>query len=192
MPESTMPTAGVTPTRPSRLESALPTYDVEEVHHRVIAASPDAVWQALTTIAMTDLWMTRVMMAVRHLGTDSSRRSILDDGPVTTLERDRPRYVIGGKVSRPWRRSSPVCPIVDLAALRDFDEPDWVVIGTDFTLTAVPAGTLLSTRTRCRATSEAARRRFRVYWTLIRPFSGVVRREVLATVARAAEAAESR
>lgn len=45
---------------------------------------------------------------------------------------------------------------------------------------------LLGTETRGYSTDSRARRRFAVYWALIRPASGLVRRDMLATVRRRA------
>jgi hypothetical protein len=43
-------------------------------------------------------------------------------------------------------------------------------------------GTELRTETRVMCADSASRWRFRAYWTLIRPFSGLIRRELLAAV----------
>ena len=49
------------------------------------------------------------------------------------------------------------------------------------------AGTRLSTETRVRCSEDASRRRFRLYWAVIAPFSGLIRREVLRTIRHEAE-----
>jgi hypothetical protein len=43
--------------------------------------------------------------------------------------------------------------------------------------------TRISTQTRIRALGGGARRRFRLYWLIIRPFSGLLRREMLKGIA---------
>jgi hypothetical protein len=57
----------------------------------------------------------------------------------------------------------------------------------EFRFEPIPAGTLLSTETRILATDPGTRRSFAAYWSLIRPSSSTIRREVLAVVARRAE-----
>jgi hypothetical protein len=52
---------------------------------------------------------------------------------------------------------------------------------------AADGGTLLSTETRVHALGPSARRRFRLYWLAIRPFSGLLRRALLRGIARYAE-----
>jgi hypothetical protein len=45
--------------------------------------------------------------------------------------------------------------------------------------------TLVETTTLCEATDDVARRRFAAYWLVVRPFSGLVRRDLLHVLARA-------
>ena len=48
-------------------------------------------------------------------------------------------------------------------------------------------GTLLSTETRAAANDAGARRRFAIYWAVIRAGSGLIRRDILRAIARNAE-----
>ena len=52
-------------------------------------------------------------------------------------------------------------------------------------LTADPAQGKTETRVYC--LDEVSRKRFKLYWMLIRPFSGLIRREILQAVKRNAE-----
>src|SRR5438309_608815 len=54
------------------------------------------------------------------------------------------------------------------------------------------SATELRTETRVLCADVTTRRRFRAYWTLIRPFSGLIRQEMLAAVRSAAESGQSR
>lgn len=60
-------------------------------------------------------------------------------------------------------------------------------IAIDFRAQAIPGGSRLSTETRVKATSERARRRFRVYWLAIGPFSALIRRRWLAAAMASAK-----
>jgi hypothetical protein len=51
------------------------------------------------------------------------------------------------------------------------------------------AATLLETETRVLATGPRAKRAFAAYWLVVRPGSGLIRRELLRAVARRAESA---
>jgi hypothetical protein len=48
-------------------------------------------------------------------------------------------------------------------------------------------GAAVSTETRVLCTDERSRRAFRRYWTLVRPFSGLTRIEMLRAIRREAE-----
>ena len=145
------------------------------------------VWQALTTRTFDDLRITRPLVALRYLGRrrTSGAKLVLTEGPTTIFDLDAPRYAIGGAVGRPWQRTPERRPVTSIDAFGTFDEPGWVKYLVDFELTAEGDATRLSTETRGYSTNDHARRRFRFYWAAIRLGSGVIRRDVLASVARA-------
>ena len=58
--------------------------------------------------------------------------------------------------------------------------------------TQVDGATELRTETRVLCADAATRRRFRAYWMLIKPFSGLIRQEMQAAVRSAAESVQSR
>lgn len=128
------------------------------------------------------------MVAVRHLASSpiASSKPLFSDGPVTIVQSWPPTYAIGASISRPWQRHPESRPIDSLDSFNTFTTPGWVKYLVDFSLAPAVGGTMLSTETRGYATDDRARRRFAVYWTLIRGGSGLVRRDLLATVARLA------
>lgn len=175
------------------LEQALPRYSFSQRHTMVVPADVQAVWQALSALTFDQLRVTRPLYALRHFGhgvtkdpSDVGRR-LLTEGPVDLLEVTPPVYAIGGSISRPWQPSPQRRPVTSLAQFTAFEEPGWVKYLTDFRLQPHEYGVQLTSVTRGYATDPGAWRRFAPYWTLIRPFSGLVRRDVLAAVARAAQ-----
>ena len=118
------------------LEDALPGYDFQVRHSRWIAAEPAAVWRALSTLTLDDLWVTRPLVAIRHLGRTAGNggRRLFTDGPVRMFVLDPPRYALGGTVDRPWQLRPDRIAVTSLQQFMDFDEPGWVAFLTDFTL----------------------------------------------------------
>lgn len=172
------------------LAQALPHAQFVETHHRIVQAPREEVWRALQRCRWIDLRWSRVLFAARGLWSPSAASArILHGGPVRLAVSEEGRYLAGIRVARPWRPIPVDGPAVrSLEELASFGEPRWLKFGLDFTLTDLADGrTLLETSTICQATDEAARRRFGRYWALIRPFSGLIRIELLATVARVAE-----
>ena len=62
-----------------------------------------------------------------------------------------------------------------------------VRIAIDFRAEPIPGGSRLSTETRVKAMNERARRRFRLYWLAIGPFSALIRSRWLAAVTASAK-----
>lgn len=172
------------------LPEALPAAEFVEVHSRVIDAPPERVWAALLDLRWTDLRWTVPLAAARGLGLRAGslrdRPPLLERGPVRLMLREEGRYLAGGRVARPWRPVPELGPdLAGLDQLAGYTEPGWLKYGMDFRLHPLPGGrTRLETATLCQPTDDSARRRFARYWAFIRPFSGLIRRDMLNGVAR--------
>ncbi|AKT51690.1 hypothetical protein [Arsenicicoccus sp. oral taxon 190] len=175
----------------SPLASAIPRSAFTEHHDTVVAAPPTRVWDALMTTRWADLALARPLFAIRSLGRLELANTLVTDprGPGRPIHVDPPHYYSSGMVGRPWEpRADAQRPIESLDQLREFAEPGWLRYGMDFRLTPLPGSrTHLETTTRCDPTDEVARRRFRAYWAVIRPFSGLLRRDLLRAIRTRAE-----
>lgn len=173
---------------PTRLEQTMPVYRFHERHNRWVAASSTEVWQALTTLRLDQMPLARPLVALRHLGTRTAMPTapLFTDGPVRMIEVLAPTYAIGGAIGRPWQRQPTRRDVTSLPEFIAFDEPGWTKYLTDFHLEPREGGIQLTTETRGYSTDDWARRRFALYWALIRPASGLVRRDLLTTVSRLA------
>src|SRR5215467_15878948 len=90
-----------------------------------------------------------------------------------------------GVVAQFWRLSPTSVPdIRDGAALLTFNSPGYAKAMMSFEIAPDGAGSRLLTETRVQATDAAARRRFRLYWLVIRAGSGLIRRSILRAVKR--------
>lgn len=141
-----------------------------------------------------DLTITRPLFAVRTLGRaqgtalDGDRRVIDAPSPGAPVHEQPPRYATSAMIGRPWSGTARGPAVTDLDQFAAYAEPGWLKYGMDFTLTDLGAGrTLIETTTRCQATDAEAHRAFWAYWTLIRPFSGLIRLDLLRAIAHRAE-----
>jgi hypothetical protein len=179
------------------LDDLLPDPQFHERHSRRIDAPPAAVWAAVLELRLGDLALSRALMAIRMLparlaGRPQARRMVsarlLEGGPVPVLATDPERAVVAGGVLQPWKlRGGEDPPELDAEALQAFAEPGWVKVGFDVVLVPEGTGTRVTTETCVTATDPGTRARFRLYWTVIRAGSGLIRRDMLRAVARRAE-----
>lgn len=174
--------------RGTPLAAALPGAQFAEDHARVLDATPEQVWDALHAVRWRDLTFTRPLVWVR-LGPSLEREAarMVDVGPGAPIHEDPPHTMSSGFVARPWKPVPEMGPPMrDLDALRAFSEPGWLKVGMEWVLSPVAGGrTLVETTTLCEATDDVARRRFAAYWLVVRPFSGLIRRDLLRVLAGA-------
>ncbi len=179
------------------LDDVLPAYSHHERHTIEIAAAPDAVWDALHAVSNGDLPLTRVLMGIRALpmglpgGRAPTERGFVEasiDRGFRKLRVDPPETLVVGAVGQPWRlQGGEKFDFVDLEGFRTFVRPGFVRMATSFEIDALGDRLRLSTETRVQPTDAAAAGAFRRYWWAIRCGSGLIRREVLRAVRRAAE-----
>lgn len=172
-----------------QLSSALNDPAFGEHHHDVVDAPIDTVWHALTTTTWSDLHMLRALWRIRSprggplLG--SSFLSTLSSHAVTA--EDPPHSTLFALVGKPWSPVPRFVPLTTLDEVPAYREPGWLKYGMEWRLTPLEGDrTLLETRTLCQPTDARARRVFACYWTLIRVGSGLIRRDMIATVGNAA------
>lgn len=179
------------------LDAVLPDPDHVTRQSRWIDAPPDVVWDELHAVRLSGLPVTVVLSTARFLpvvltghGLGQLRdRPFLDALPVPLLASDRPESVVFGGVLQAWKLTGGAePPVLDAVGLRAWAEPAWVKAAMDFRLTPSLGGTELSSETRVVATDPATRRRFALYWRVIRPGSSAIRWEVLTAVGLRAEA----
>jgi hypothetical protein len=168
----------------------LPAYDVVMRHAVSVAAPAPTVWAALHRADFADAWYVRALLALRGLRRpgSASRRLTLDrlvDGGFIALGERAGREFALGLVGRFWMPSGGRVKVRP-DAFRDFAEPGNAKAVWTFAVEPLGTGTRLVTETRVQCLDAASRRRFRLYWLVVRPFSGLIRHAMLGAVAREA------
>ena len=144
------------------LDTALPRFDVHEVHMISLPCSPErAVELVLSAPAAPDRFLAALF---DRMGFDILTQTATE--------------VVLAASGAPWRLSGGIRPFAAAG-------PGMVRVAAD--LRAIPAagGCVLSTETRVQAVDDRSRRAFRLYWLVVGPFSSLIRRRWL----RAVEAA---
>ena len=159
------------------LDTALPRFDVNEVHTISLPCSPErAVKLALSAPAAPDRFVAALFRA-RGLPPATTIEALFDRMGFGSLA-STPTEVVFAASGTPWWPSGGLRPFAAAG-------PGMVRVAAD--LRAIPAagGCVLSTETRVQAVDDRSRRAFRLYWLVVGPFSGLIRRRWL----RAVEAA---
>ena len=102
-----------------------------------------------------------------------------------------PQFAVNALDSSPgrfWEPGYGLQPLADPAAFQAPAPPDSARLLLGFVAQPLAGQTRLTTLTRVFCNSESARRRLAIYWAVIRPVSGLIRRRIRADVRRAAEA----
>lgn len=168
------------------LARTLPASRFSEWHGTIMRAQPEAIWRTLLAMRWSDLRAARPLLLARGFASSIGEGCLSTFAAVGAATSEHPPHNFTlGFISQPWRPSMPVTPAADFQALREFNAPGWVKIGMEWRLTSLDdARTHVETSTLCEATDAAARRRFAAYWTVIRGPSGLIRRDMLATIRR--------
>ncbi|MDH2308178.1 hypothetical protein [Methylobacterium brachiatum] len=174
------------------LDRYLPTYQFSETHACLIAAEPTAIVDNVVAYRPESDWFFRLMIGLQELpmrlvgkpGTPSAPFGFDD---FTLLDRSADEIVYG-LVGRFWRPDYGLEPVADGPAFQAFAAGDVARLALAFATRRHPDGrTQLVTETRIDCPSRAARLKFTLYWLVIRPVSGLVRRRMLASIRRASE-----
>jgi hypothetical protein len=181
------------------IDRFLPAGEVSSRHEVEVRAPAERVWAAARSLDLAGSPVVRALFALRslpgifsgkgaaHRGLGLDMDGLLKTGFVILAEAPGDEIVLG-LVGRFWTLDGGIIR-VDPADFAAFDRPGYAVAAWNFTLRGPAAGpVILATETRVRLTDPSSRRRFRAYWTLVGPFSGLIRREMLRTIRGAAEA----
>ena len=178
----------------ARLDEALPRWDFDETHSIEMAATPERAYAALKEMRSSDLRVTGLLMGLRSLGRRRTRveRPLVDvvqGGGFALLCEEPPDEIVLGIRGQFWRpRPVTDTPATDLAGFAALEANGAAKAVWNFTTEPLPGGRArVTTITRIATPDEAARRSFGRYWRLIRPFSGLIRIEMLRALRRRAE-----
>jgi hypothetical protein len=175
------------------LEDILPHHDVHEVHSTAIAASPEAVLDAVHEVTarevplMVFLTLLRAGPRARRLAGGRTILAQFERAGFVPL-REGPDGLVYGGVGRFWTPSGGLRRL-DAAEFDAFEEPGYAKAAFSFVLEPRGERTLLTTETRVRCTDERARRSFKLYWRLISLGSAAIRIAWLRAIRRRAERA---
>ena len=183
-----------------QLDELLPEFDIRASYRIQIVAPPERVYasiwaadfnhwglmRALVTLRALPAALAAPREAWRRVRAQGGHRPVrLDDllaGGFTLLGEDPGKELVLGTIGRFWLPRGELRP-VSPESFRIVSVPGTAKAAWNFAVHPGAEGrTLLTTETRVLGADPAIRRRFRRYWVVIGPFSGLIRREMLAAI----------
>jgi hypothetical protein len=175
--------------RVKALDEFLPAYEFSERHRIAVAAPAERIDAAARAVSLRDIPVARALWWMRRLGRPYGEAGkpfvsgALENSVV--LDYVPGEGIVMGLTGQFWKRRGgeggprPRTREEFLA----YDRPDACKAVIDFRV----GQSQLSTETRVHVHDPGARRRFRRYWFVIRPFSGLIRILFLRAARRRAE-----
>ncbi len=185
------------------LDQFMPAWHFRERHHTLVAAEPEQVYQAVAALEMDRSPLVSLLLRLRELPWRLRRQGFRRPDQGNTLQNllkvgfilladQPPQEMVLGLVGRFWT------PAPELRRLKPgefarFSQPGLAKVATNLLVEPLgPGQCRLSTETRVLCLGRRAKRGFRCYWLVIRPFSGLIRREWLRLLRQDAEKAARR
>ncbi|MFO0970648.1 MAG: hypothetical protein U0793_34345 [Gemmataceae bacterium] len=175
------------------IDDYLPRFDVYERHSILIEAAADEIYAALRTTDFGASGLVRLLLRMRALGRRAPTRVQLADfekGGFAILDEQPGRELLIGLAGTFWSLK-PHLRRIDARSFRETPPAGTARAAWNFSIEPEAGGRhRLTTETRVECADTGARWRFRPYWLLVRPGSGLIRRAMLRAIR--AEAVKTR
>jgi len=190
------------------LDELMPRYDVVERHAVVVRAAPAAIYAAIREADLAGGPLVRVLLALRALPAAlllllrsptaalaelrgrrarGARLADFERAGFRVVAERAPEELVIGVLGRFWTPTGALCDEVTAETFRSGPPAGQALAGWNFTVDTRPDGSCeLRTETRVWCAPDA-RLKFRLYWLVIRPGSGLIRRSMLHAIRRRVE-----
>ncbi len=175
------------------LDQFLPRYDTMANYRIDVRAPVDQVYAAARLLDMRGSWITRALFRLRGLPSTALTLDGMSRWGFALLAEQPPQEIVFGLIGRFWT-FSPQIQTVSADLFSAFERPELAKVAGNLALLPDPnrSGVVrVTTETRILCLDAGSRRRFRLYWTLVGPFSGLIRKEWLRLIKNAAETGHS-
>ena len=173
------------------IDEFMTVYDFRERHETNIRAGVKEVYAALDSTDFNESWIVWGLTTLRGLGFGrSSEKTTLRDitkDRFAVLGEKPDAEMLLGLAGKFWTLGGNLQK-VDAASFKEFNEKGFAKAVWNFSLHDANGETLLKTETRIRCLDEESRQSFALYWTVVKPFSGLIRTEMLRLIKEKAEA----
>ena len=188
------------------IDEYLPEYDVREIHQTLVHAPASRIYSAFRSTDLADAMLVRICLALRalpgallspmhglrhfriRLGTSMTLREFETHG-FRVLAENPPHEILIGLMGSFWKMDGGLLPI-DSTTFKGSQLPGTARVAWNFSVVEQKNGMcVLATETRVKCSDAKSRRYFGLYWAIIRPGSGLIRRYMLRSIRKKAESA---
>jgi hypothetical protein len=169
------------------IDEFLDEYDFVETHAVSIHANADSIYRAANEVDFSESLLIRTLFFLRGLSSKNVTLRSLRSSRFEILGERLNRELVLGIVGRFWKLNGDLRKI-DAESFKKFDAAGYAKAAWNFSLSPDGDDTLLTTETRIKCMDDESRSRFGLYWMFIRPFSGLIRMEMLRVIKNKAEA----
>lgn len=170
------------------IDEFLPEHDFIETHGISIHAKAADIYRVANEIDFSESAIIRWLMRLRGMSVGNLTLRKLGGSKFQMLGETLNKEMVIGLVGRFWTIAGSLQKI-DAENFKAFDKSGFAKAVWNFSLDADGENTRLTTETRIKCLDDESRRSFGRYWMFIRPFSGLIRMEMLRTIKRKAESA---
>ena len=186
------------------IDEYLPEYDAREIHRTQVHAPASRIYFAFRSTDLADAMLVRICLALRalpglllspmrglrqfrlRLGTSMTLREFETYG-FRVLAENPPHELLIGLMGSFWKLDGDLLPI-ESATFKGSQLPGTARVAWNFSVVEQKDGICeLSTETRVKCADAKSRRYFGLYWAVIRPGSGLIRRYMLRSIRKNAE-----
>jgi hypothetical protein len=162
----------------------MPSYDIRELHWRVMRGTPGAIYSTIRTTDLASSRLIRWLFKIRGLPASAlSIDGLVGVGFIRLAEKSE-RELMVGIIGKFWRVSGNLKK-TSPSEYRAFEQPGYNKAVWHFSIQPVDGQRCrVTTETRVVSYGRSAKLFFRIYWQLIAPFSGLIRREMLRIIER--------
>lgn len=176
------------------IDEWLPQYQLSANYALLVHASTEKTYASLKHANFSDLAIVRRLMRLRGYrlgGGNVPESNARPDASSAFLELAAipPWEVVLGITGRFWRPDGGIVRGLTPAEFADFHHDGYAKAVWNFSLAPADCGTRLRTETRVQTFGRSATLKFRAYWIVVKPFSGLIRKAMLREVQRIAEQA---
>ena len=173
------------------IDEYLPLFHFSETHATDVNVPANVVYSSVLACDLSRSVIVRFLFRLRRFPKCEMTFEGLQQIGFRLLAKRENREIVFGLIGKLWTSSAGILPFWPEEFV-SFDAKGYAkVVGNLLAVPITSHRTRLITETRVHCTSSLSRARFALYWSIIRPFSGLIRKEWLRLIKQHAENARS-